>query len=88
MHPPYPAYQAGLRVGDIVTKFNDQDIDTFDTLRKLVYSTKPGKRVKIEVLRGDETLEMELRLGVTRKPLPGSAEMPKKDELKQNEDDQ
>ncbi len=78
VHPPYPAYKAGIRVGDIVTKFNDNDIDTFDALRKLVYNTKPGERVKMEVQRGDETIEVKLRLGVTRKPLPGSAEVPKK----------
>ena len=78
VHQPYPAYKAGIRVGDVITKYNDQQVDTFDTLRQLVHGTKPHKRVKIEVLRDGEVMEFELRLGLTRRALPGSADSPQK----------
>ncbi len=59
-----PAYQAGLEVGDVVTKFDGKDIATFEELQKAVLNTLPGDLVKIEVQRGTQTLRMSIRVAV------------------------
>ncbi|WP_197528903.1 trypsin-like peptidase domain-containing protein [Aeoliella mucimassa] len=78
VYPGMPAAQAGLKSGDIVRKFNGKQVQSFDDLINMVFEQKPGDTVKIEVARGEETLNMELRLGLASKPLPGSAEKPEK----------
>ncbi|WP_425397093.1 trypsin-like peptidase domain-containing protein [Aeoliella sp.] len=75
--PGMPAARAGLKVGDVVRTFNGEDVETFDDLVKKVYSRQPGDTVKLQIARGDETVDVELRLGMARTPLPGSADMPK-----------
>ncbi|MCO6046850.1 trypsin-like peptidase domain-containing protein [Aeoliella sp. ICT_H6.2] len=75
--PGMPADRAGLKVGDIVRSFNGEEVGTFDDLSKKVYSCQPGDTIKLLIARGEETKDVELRLGVARTPLPGSADMPK-----------
>lgn len=57
-----PAEEAGLQVGDIITAFDGKPINGFESLAALVQSHKPGDRVRIEFLRGDETIQKTLRL--------------------------
>ena len=47
-----PAAKAGLRPGDVIVKFNDQDIATSSDLPLLVSSAKPGSKATLEILRG------------------------------------
>lgn len=75
--PGMPAARAGLKAGDVVRTFNGKSVDSFDDLVRMVYDRQPGDEVKLEVLRGEGTLKIELRLSRVRKPLPGSADMPK-----------
>ncbi|MCX8012624.1 MAG: PDZ domain-containing protein [Desulfobacterota bacterium] len=49
-----PAHQAGLKPGDIVTKFNGKQINKMQDLSRLVSMTPIGKSVKIEVIREKE----------------------------------
>jgi S1-C subfamily serine protease len=58
-----PAAQAGLRVGDVVTKLNDQQIDQEHALQSLLLRHRPGARVRLTILRGSETSTIELTLG-------------------------
>ncbi len=46
-----PAEKAGLEAGDIITKFNGQQIDRASDLPRLVGNTKPGSRVNLTVFR-------------------------------------
>ncbi|MBT4863744.1 MAG: PDZ domain-containing protein [Planctomycetaceae bacterium] len=57
-----PAAQAGLKKDDIITKLEGKPIKGIGDLAKRVGSKKPGDKVKIEILRGEETLEMEVTL--------------------------
>lgn len=84
--PGMPADRAGLKVGDIIRTFNGEEVETFDDLVKKVYSRQPGDTVKLQIARGDETVDVELRLGVAVSPLPGSADMPQ--DLKSKEEGQ
>jgi 2-alkenal reductase len=61
--PGSPAAQAGLRVGDVVTKLNDQQIDQEHALQSLLLRYRPGERVRLTILRGTETSTIELTLG-------------------------
>ncbi len=61
--PASPAERAGIKPGDLVTKFADEQVDTFDRLKELVNRRQPGDQVTVEVVRGDERLELKLILG-------------------------
>ncbi len=57
-----PAEEAGIQVGDIITSFDGKPIKDFDSLSALVREHKPGDRVRIEFLRGEETIQKTIRL--------------------------
>jgi serine protease Do len=57
-----PAGKAGLKVGDIITKFDGTDVATWHHLQRLRAKKKPGDKVKIAYRRGDQTAECELEL--------------------------
>ncbi|MEK7861904.1 MAG: PDZ domain-containing protein, partial [Chloroflexota bacterium] len=58
-----PATQAGVRVGDIITRVNDQQIDQQHPLTSIMVKTRPGDRVKLTIIRGGETSIVEVTLG-------------------------
>jgi 2-alkenal reductase len=58
-----PAAQAGIRAGDVVTKFNDQQIDEQHPLQLLLVKTRAGDKARLSVIRGTETLTIEVTLG-------------------------
>ena len=59
--PDNPARKAGIKPGDRIVKINDENVDgktTEDVAKKL--RGKAGEKVKVEVLRGAETLTFEM----------------------------
>jgi len=54
-----PAYVAGLQAGDIITKVNDQEIDSTDKLHNIVYANL-GKELTFDYLRGGQAGEVKL----------------------------
>lgn len=57
-----PAEAAGLEAGDVITAINGTAV-TEDTLRDTVLGFAVGDTVTVDVLRGDETLSLEVTLG-------------------------
>ena len=57
-----PAHEAGLEVGDIITSFDGKPVDGFSSLAALVREHKPGDRVRVEFLRGEEALSKMVEL--------------------------
>lgn len=57
-----PAAKAGFKVGDVITKIDDQKIATFDDLTKVLAKKKPGEQATFEAKRGDETLTLKATL--------------------------
>ncbi len=61
--PNSPAEQAGIKVDDVITKFDGTKVETFDALAAAVDEKEPGDQVKVELRRGDETLTVDLVVG-------------------------
>jgi len=61
--PGSPAEKAGLKVNDIICKFGDRDVSAGPELVKLVQSRTAGDRIILEVLRGDERLNLRIEIG-------------------------
>ena len=53
----------GVKSGDVITKFDGQEINDFPTLARLVRGKKPDQKVKIEVMRDDMTIRLQLIIG-------------------------
>jgi hypothetical protein len=58
----YGAAQAGIVVGDVVTKIDGQPIQDFDRLTAVIAQHQPGDEVEVTILRGAETLSKRVTL--------------------------
>jgi S1-C subfamily serine protease len=58
-----PASRAGVEKGDVIVAFRGARVKSFDHLRRLIFGCGVGEKVKLEVKRGEETLELEVVLG-------------------------
>ncbi|WP_197442432.1 S1C family serine protease [Lignipirellula cremea] len=64
VYPDAPADKAGIKEGDILTKFDGEKVTDFASLATFVGRKSPGDRVPIEVLRDGETIRLEMTIGV------------------------
>ncbi|MFQ3566088.1 MAG: PDZ domain-containing protein [Aggregatilineales bacterium] len=60
--PGSPAAEIGLQVDDIITAVDGKPVDANATLQDLIRSAEPGAVVTLDVLRGDEMLQLEVTL--------------------------
>jgi serine protease Do len=58
-----PASQAGLQEGDIITKIGDVQLDETHSYVNALFEFKPADQVTLDVVRGNETLQLEVTLG-------------------------
>ncbi len=61
--PDGPAKDAGLKQGDIILSFNGTDIPDVRSVVRVVGDTKAGSQVPIVVLRGQEEMTIEIKVG-------------------------
>lgn len=61
--PNTPAEAAGLKEGDVITKVDGNKIDQTHSLTSLLAQHQPGDKVKLNVMRGNQQLKLELTLG-------------------------
>lgn len=61
--PESPAAAAGLKPGDIIERFNEQEVATSSALPPLVGATKIGEKARLGVVRQGKTLMVEVTIG-------------------------
>ncbi|HTH70237.1 MAG TPA: trypsin-like peptidase domain-containing protein [Candidatus Saccharimonadales bacterium] len=57
------AAQAGLKVNDVITKINDQQIDGTHPISSILLHTRPGDKVKLTIIRDGKQQTVDLTLG-------------------------
>ena len=64
-----PADKAGIQSGDIITKFDGQQVDTMEALQSLIQYYKAGEKVKVTIAYADgrEYKEKEVTVTLTDK---------------------
>lgn len=72
--PNSPAANAGLRNGDVITKFDGTEISTPDDLRRAIMQARAGQEVNMDVMRGNKHREFTAQLEQARGgfPMPGA----------------
>jgi len=58
-----PAAKAGIRPGDVITKFDGKDINHMTDLPRIVGATKPDTNVAMEVWRKGKTESLQVKVG-------------------------
>ena len=63
VYPNTPASEAGLQSGDIITTFDDQNIEDIDAFIRLVGSYRAGDTVSLNIIRGRKEKRLSVTLG-------------------------
>ncbi|MFP4056968.1 MAG: PDZ domain-containing protein [Candidatus Brocadiia bacterium] len=58
-----PAHDAGIRGGDVILEFAGQKVEDVPAFVAMVRATKPGQRLAVRLLRGEQQLEVEVAVG-------------------------
>ncbi|MCX6834208.1 MAG: PDZ domain-containing protein [candidate division Zixibacteria bacterium] len=61
--PDGPSKDAGLQAGDVIVSVDGQAIENSTQLRNRIAGTKPDTRVALKVLRGNDHLDVDVKLG-------------------------
>ena len=59
-----PADQAGLKAGDVLLKLDGKIVRDANHLRHMVAGIRPQKKIRMEVFRKKETIQMEVTIGL------------------------
>lgn len=69
-----PADQGGIKVGDKILKVNNDTVDSVSHLMNYVALQAPGSVVKIQVQRGDQTLQADVKVTERKAPSNNNAQ--------------
>lgn len=58
-----PAAQAGLQAGDVIIKFDGEEVKSVRKLSRLISEVAPDQRVEITILRGGDEREINATMG-------------------------
>jgi S1-C subfamily serine protease len=61
--PGGAADKAGVKVGDVIAEIDGQPVADWGVLQSLIKSARPGQKVALKILRGDEQLTLDAVLG-------------------------
>ncbi|MBI5248002.1 MAG: DegQ family serine endoprotease [Desulfomonile tiedjei] len=68
-----PAEKAGIKAGDIIVKFNGQDVSGAAELKNLVGREKPGTAAKLSIVRENKPMEFSITIAERTTKALGSA---------------
>ena len=63
VEPNSPAFEAGIKPGDIIIKYNGEEVKNIADLQLKVMNTKPNSRVNIEVIRNGKRISIPVKVG-------------------------
>ncbi len=85
-----PAKQAGLQDGDVIVRFNGEEVSSYRKLTRLISETAPDHQAKLTVVRGGNEREITVTMGKRQIPkfemgnfemaVPAIPRMPESDE--------
>ncbi|HEY9527907.1 MAG TPA: trypsin-like peptidase domain-containing protein [Anaerolineales bacterium] len=58
-----PANQGGLQEGDIITKIGEVALDETHSYVNTIFGFQPGDQITLDVVRGNETMQVKVTLG-------------------------
>ncbi len=64
--PDSGADKAGIQLGDVIVSYDSKRIDDHPDLPRLVAATKPGSRVKLQVFRNGEVIDLMADIGLLK----------------------
>jgi serine protease Do len=82
--PGSPAEKAGLQIGDIITEFNGQQIETSGDLPPMVGMTPINDKATLTVIRQGETKSIDFKIGLLADETNKSADVKATPKLPQN----
>ena len=75
-----PASKAGIQPGDVILKVDNQQVDTPNTLARVIAGFIPGKKATVEVMRDGKKKNLTIEL-VERKDEAVQTSLPKRPEI-------
>lgn len=63
--PASPAEKAGIKVGDVIVRVDNELVTSLDDLSRILSSSSPGETMTFEIQRLDKTLKLEVTLDVS-----------------------
>lgn len=63
-----PAEKGGIKQGDVIVKYNNQDVSNIGTLRNAISLMKPGTKIMLSIIRNGKPLILQVEIGL----FPGS----------------
>ena len=63
VNPGSAADKAGIKVGDVITRFNGKDVQNTRELRNGVAATAPGAKVSVELIRAGKPMTLTVTIG-------------------------
>lgn len=61
--PNSAAADAGMRPGDVITHFNDKQVESFEALISLIAETGPGDKIPAKIIRSGVPQQIEIKMG-------------------------
>jgi serine protease Do len=68
VEPEGPAEKAGLKVGDVVLRYNGQRVEGNEQFARMVRETPAGREVKLDISRGGAGQTVTVRVAVRKPP--------------------
>lgn len=65
--PGGPADRAGIEIGDVIARIDDQSVEDSTAATRVVGQVRPGETIRMEIIRGDDRRTINVRSG-TRPP--------------------